>query len=332
MHCGHRIGRKRCVNASVVYFRGMEAAQRPNPLNSLSEFLVEHESCGEGFDVAHPGGIGNGHISMTCRGCGQTFDYSLDTIEVEREIEFTPTTIAAGAPPIADGPPPAKGENGGRKDGDSGKPSHRSRDRVLIGTLLVFAIGALAFAAIRLGGDRSSSSGESTTPAPPTAQGKKPAAEDSGGKQAPEGRAEPSSKPAKVKLVGTAQYTLSVPGAWTTTDFSGGKLYAPPGSEAGSVLVFSEQNPGLDSREMTERTAEYLSSTAPGGSIQAPRPLRVGGVPGFELRDSGADGTQVARGVFSDPYRFLVIATVTKAASPVLRRDVRRAFLSFKGR
>jgi hypothetical protein len=90
---------------------------RPQPamLEGLSRFLIEHERCGAGFDVAHPAGVGSGRVSITCRGCGARHEYLTSTIEIEREVQFqvqsapetavgspaTPPKIAAAPPPEA---------------------------------------------------------------------------------------------------------------------------------------------------------------------------------------------------------------------------------------
>ena len=59
-------------------------------LEGLSRFLVQHERCGAGFDVAHPAGLGSGRVSITCRGCGARHEYATATIEVEREVRIDP--------------------------------------------------------------------------------------------------------------------------------------------------------------------------------------------------------------------------------------------------
>src|SRR3954454_4856417 len=92
---------------------------RPQPamLEGLSRFLIEHERCGAGFDVAHPAGVGSGRVSITCRGCGARHEYLTSTIEIEREVQFqvqsAPETALesaqgpqAAAPKIAAAPPP----------------------------------------------------------------------------------------------------------------------------------------------------------------------------------------------------------------------------------
>ena len=90
-------------------------------LEGLSRFLIEHERCGAGFDVAHPAGVGSGRVSITCRGCGASHEYLTSTIEIEREVQFqvqsapepavgakaTAPKVAAAAPPEAPAETPA---------------------------------------------------------------------------------------------------------------------------------------------------------------------------------------------------------------------------------
>ncbi len=70
-------------------------------LEGLSRFLIQHERCGAGFDVAHPAGLGSGKVSITCRGCGARHEYATATIEFERElkIETTPPPSPPPSPP-----------------------------------------------------------------------------------------------------------------------------------------------------------------------------------------------------------------------------------------
>jgi hypothetical protein len=83
----------------------MEAGRQPGMLQGLSRFLVQHERCEAGFDVAHPAGLGSGRVTITCRGCGARHEYATATIDLERELS------AAGAPeetrPGAPEPAPA---------------------------------------------------------------------------------------------------------------------------------------------------------------------------------------------------------------------------------
>jgi hypothetical protein len=75
-------------------------------LQGLSRFLVQHERCGAGFDVAHPAGLGSGRVSITCRGCGARHEYATATIEVERELKIEPAERRAQPQPPAPAPRP----------------------------------------------------------------------------------------------------------------------------------------------------------------------------------------------------------------------------------
>src|SRR3954454_6517531 len=87
---------------------------RPQPamLEGLSRFLIEHERCGTGFDVAHPAGVGSGRGSITCRGCGARHEYPTSTIGIEREVQFqvqsAPETTLESAPQPAQGAQPIR--------------------------------------------------------------------------------------------------------------------------------------------------------------------------------------------------------------------------------
>ncbi|HEY5053472.1 MAG TPA: hypothetical protein VII45_08700, partial [Solirubrobacterales bacterium] len=179
----------------------MEATWRqPQTLKGLSSFLVEHEPCGAGFDVSHPAGLGSGRVSMTCRGCGSTYEYATATIEFEREVEFEPVgaredsappappTYVAQPPaaeieapadegpddalePVADEPEPGKaGSDAKKKAGRRRRPPKGwTRDRLITAGLLLFSVAALIFAVIRITGDSESSNSAETAPPPAVA-------------------------------------------------------------------------------------------------------------------------------------------------------------------
>ncbi|GEM_PF-5702954 len=178
----------------------MEATWRqPQTLKGLSSFLVEHEPCGAGFDVSHPSGLGSGRVSMTCRGCGATYEYATATIEFEREVEFEPigTGLREDAAPTPPSPPvyvaqpavpeieapaeeaptdeleviaaapaaaEAETEAKGPPPGGRRPPKGWTRDRLITGGLLLFSVAALAFAVIRIAGDSGESTGQVPTP------------------------------------------------------------------------------------------------------------------------------------------------------------------------
>jgi hypothetical protein len=89
----------------------MEASRRqPGMLEGLSRFLIQHERCGAGFDVAHPAGLGSGRVSITCRGCGARHEYATATIEFEREVKIEPMEPRRPPPPPRQPIPPPSGE------------------------------------------------------------------------------------------------------------------------------------------------------------------------------------------------------------------------------
>jgi hypothetical protein len=96
----------------------MEASRRqPGMLQGLSRFLVQHERCGAGFDVAHPAGLGSGRVSITCRGCGARHEYATATIEVERELKIEPAERRTQPQPPAPPPIPEPPTRGGHSVG-----------------------------------------------------------------------------------------------------------------------------------------------------------------------------------------------------------------------
>lgn len=327
--------------------------EQSTALKGLSRFLVAHEPCGAGFDVSHPAGLGSGRVSMTCRGCGETYEYATATIEFEREIELEPLAVDATAPadPAAPGgaavvtPPPApppelkaENEDEDRPETKPGPPppeprrhssGRRTRDRAIVAVLLIFAFAALAYAGIRLARDRSSSSSSSTgAPANTTA-----AAAPKATKQAPAKRSKPVTRPAAgEKLVRTARFSLVVPRDWTRRTEGGGLLLSAPGGAGASIWAFYESNPQMSMPTMTAETARYLRSRPPGGSLSGPTRLRVGGYPAFELRDRGRSGSQTARGVLAGPYRYLAVEEVRAGASASARAAADRALRSFRPR
>jgi hypothetical protein len=276
----------------------MDTATAQSSARGLSEFLVDHERHGEGFDVSHPDGLGNGRIEITCRGCGKAYSYAPGRVRVEREIELEPirsappssadTTVAgdsARTAPAAKRPKVARWRP--RKAGTGGE----QRDRLLVFGLIVFAVAAFAFAAYRITGDRSGDSGP--TPAAPAA-------------------APPTA--GTVESVAGPGYTIVVPAAWSRSDAGGKTVFSGPGGNA-SIEIFESTNPGLDRSAFAASAAGYLESTPPGGTVGKPGPAGADGKPGFSLVDRGPGGTQKAIGVLSGPRRILVIGTAAAEAS-----------------
>lgn len=103
----------------------------------MGRFLVDHEPCGEGFDVSHPGGAGSGVIRLSCRGCKETFEYASVTVEIEREVEIeavpkgaapTAITAAAALPLAAAVKNQAKGETGDENESSAAEGKSTAAD------------------------------------------------------------------------------------------------------------------------------------------------------------------------------------------------------------
>ena len=91
------VGMAASRKARTFTVSAVEARHRqPGMLEGLSRFLVQHERCGAGFDVAHPAGLGSGRVSITCRGCGARHEYATATIEVERELRIEGAPLREG--------------------------------------------------------------------------------------------------------------------------------------------------------------------------------------------------------------------------------------------
>lgn len=339
----------------------MEAVSRPVSLEGLSRFLVEHESCDAGFDVGHPAGLGNGLISMTCRGCGKAYEYATGTIEIEREIEFEPVTVAsgAGAPPkeLLPRELPPKGEPRARKPAAGGP--NRRRDRIIAAGLLVFAVAAFAFAVIRVlearegpaeppaptpaAGEAKPQRSEAAsqpdrTPAPQPqtqtqqrqAQAQQPRTPRTGG-AAPVAAAPvaPAAGPGE-KEMKMVRFSLIVPESWTQRAADGGTLVGPPGGGPVSVQVFFEENPAVGMGTMISKSVEFARARLGGGTVGTVRRTRLGGNPAFEFRVRGAGGSAIVLGVLAGSYRHLVVGDVGRAASAAQEADLRRALATFR--
>jgi hypothetical protein len=316
----------------MVYVCPMEAAARPGSLEGLSEFLVDHHTCGGGFDVSHPGGVGNGRIRMTCSGCGRSFEYVPGLVEVEREVEIVPTSGSATVIPLDPTPPPPapavepapepepSSEPAARpgppppanadaapipsRIGATGTKERRSRrSRIVVIALLLFAVAALAFAAIRVADDRNATTSSSPSPA-----------------AAPAAPAE--------RTVTTPRYSVAVPQAWKQSDDDGNLLFSGPGSAA-TVEVFDSKNPGMSLLGMTNSTSDFLASRTPGGKVSAPKDGKLDGRTAFQVVDRGPDGVETALGVLDGPFRYIVVGSALSSATEAEREAVSRALSGF---
>lgn len=293
----------------------MESTRQAAPLKALRQFLFEHESCGAGFDVSHPNGLGSGRVSTRCRGCEAVYEYTSEPMELERtgELAVAPgaaaglavapreeidNAINAAVPSTTDVlqqplPPAAKSAPGS-------PPRRRRRSPWPAGGairagLAVFALAVLVLAAVRL----LNQSGE-----------------DSGNEQ----------------TIETKRFTLTVPRAWEQRRAAGGFMFSPPGNGPVSVQVYYEEAPGMGVQAMISQTVGFLRSRDNGAHLSRPQRLEVGGRPSFKLAASGPAGSQVALGVLAGPYRYLAIESVDPGAPGIARAQAARALSSFKAR
>jgi hypothetical protein len=319
-------------------------ASRPEPilLEGLSRFLIGHERCGAGFDVAHPSGVGSGRVSITCRGCGESHEYVTATLEVEREVQIERVTAPA-APGSAPGvpadsataidagqaaPPPAAGAGAG--------PFWR-RHGVTI-ALLALAAAALAFAGYRLATGDEDEPVAATPPAsnaaeqPGSPAPANPPAEEPNPPPPPAPPAEPASGsgPATV-LVRTSRFTLRIPASWNRGQAQGGLLLSRPGGGV-SLAVFFERDRSMSRAEMAAAAADFLARRNPGARITGPRRVTVGGAAGFEVVASGAGPKEAAIGILDGPYRYLLLRREAPGASAAARRQLAAAQDSFRPR
>lgn len=288
----------------------METAGRQSAaLADLSQFLLEHEACGHGFDVSHPAGLGSGRLTLACRGCGGSYEYATATIEFEREIEFAQSTqwekeaglgpvalLAAPVPPVVEptppplepGPPPQgrppqpprrppkQPQRGTQRRGRGQRPSSRrgnrgKRDRIIVGGLLIVGIAALAFAAIRLSGDSEESSLPASTESPRTAPSQP------GGTGPPAQQTQSESSPSAQP--GGSSAASSEPGSKSTDSQGSGSTNAA-GSQPGEA----------------DKAGSANSANSPAGNpggVQPPTP--ASGQQGSANEDKTGDGKSTAR-------------------------------------
>ena len=304
----------------------MEAVRRPVSLGGLSRFLAEHEPCDAGFDVEHPTGVGNGLISMTCRGCGKAYQYSPGTIEIEREVEFAPVL------------PPAVGAPRELPERRQPKAENQTRDRMVAAGLLILAIAAFAVALIRVL-DANEADPEPTPPpaataTPPPVPEPQPEAQPTPEPQS----AQPTpAEPVNPLIAGPGEkemrmlrYSLIVPEAWTQRPADGGTAIGPPGTSPISVQVFFEENPAVGIASMVGQSRLFAVERVGGGRPGPVSRTRVGGDPAFELT-AGRGGTSATiLGVLDGAYRYLVVGDIGVAATPQQAASVRRALETFR--
>jgi hypothetical protein len=301
---------------------------------SLSRFLVEHERCGAGFDLAHPAGVGSGLVKMTCRGCGATHEYAGASIEPDRERQAQhpdQRSAATGA--------------SARRGAMAGHPRHaRRRDRTeqivrrrrLAAGLAAVAIAAVALAVIVIADgsdpDERASSGVGEAPA-----GEAPAEEGAGApnesEPPPAAAAADELRPlAGASLIRTRTFVIKLPQGWRQATGGGRLLLRPAAGSSATVQVFFELEPDLNLERMRRQTANFLRRRSSDARITTGKRLRVDGNRGFSISALGADRTERAIGVANGPVRYLLLRSVRDGAPASLRRQALAVEASFSPR
>jgi hypothetical protein len=279
----------------VLYLGVIDTRDRPESLEGLPNFLVDHVRCGKGFDLTHPEGLGAGLISMTCRSCGESFEFVPTSVEVEREVVIAPVD----------------------EDPIKGPPARSRRDRIIVALLLAFSIAAFAFSIYRVLDDH----GNSVPSETPAAKPQKAA------RPAPLPAAAPTRR---VTLPGS---TMRVPADWSKTSAGAATVLAPKrGPRVVSIRFFNTTDPQLTTARMIAGIRGFLSSQPPKGTALPVRRTRVGADVAFTTGENGPAGFQQALGVLAGATRYLLIGTADPAATAVEVRQMRRALTSFRRR
>jgi hypothetical protein len=306
-------------------------------LEGLSRFLVQHERCGAGFDVAHPTGLGSGRVSITCRGCGARHEYATATIEFERELSIEPagaggrepavpiepTGIPPTAPrqPVQIPPGPARyGERTSRTRAGArpraGAPLEppaaegairrlwRSPGATAALTALVVVALTVAVISIVTKGGGTENHKFPTTSAPALAPPPTPV---------PGGRA--GNGPAQTKTIRTERFTIEAPLGWTERTSTGGILLYPRGGGRVEVQVYFQRSPSLGLARMAHQTAAFLRRQVPGARV-FPTPGSAAGGPAYELTARGPGETAIAVDIARGPYRYLLVRRIFAGAKP----------------
>jgi hypothetical protein len=331
----------------------MEASRRqPGMLEGLSRFLVQHERCGAGFDVAHPAGLGSGRVSITCRGCGARHEYATATITYEPEAPPTakpvsdapparrssripprpapypdtrqpalpePEAEPAPVPLPAKRPPEALPAAAGTAAPEVREPEGDERDfwsspRTTIALLAVAAI-AVVIAAISLVND---SNGSDETPLAPTGPSV----------SSPTPSPKPASRPTPVTLH-TSLFSVELPDGWSRRSAGGSLLLEPPGNGRANVEVYFQSSPTLSESTMGRKTARFLRHEVPGASL-FPQRTRIDGEDVAEYTARGPGETAIAVNVLRGPYRYLLVRRIFAGAKPHVSLAAGQIVRSFK--
>ena len=333
----------------------MEASRRqPGMLEGLSRFLVQHERCGAGFDVAHPAGLGSGRVSITCRGCGARHEYATATIELDREETVAPVEPAseADAAPQQIPPRPAPYPDSERRglpepesepveaepararaalpsatpatpapaparDGGASRRDFWSSPRTTVALLAVAAVAVL-IAVLQLLGDGDEGTKSVVTPSPPTTA---PAP------QAPPGPAA-NPTPTPTVTLHTSLFSVDLPNGWSRRSAGGSLLLEPADGGRVNVQVYFSDSPTLSESVMARKTAQFLRHEVPGASLY-PQRTEIAGQSAEEFTARGPGETAIAVNVLRGPYRYLLVRRIFAGAKPHVSLAAGRIVRSF---
>ncbi len=205
--------------------------------------------------------------------------------------------------------------------------------------MLVLAIGAFAIALIRIDDARNGSGGEGSPQRTVAEEPARPSRPSPAVAPAPEATAEAASKPPPTRkssglederLIRLDRFSLAVPDGWTQGAAGGGTLFGPPGHSPVSVQVFFEDGATGGLEATARRSAGFAQSRIGGRMNGAVRRTRVGGEPAFELKVSGASGSELVLGVLTGKATYLVLGDISRSASSAQEAAVRRALKTFR--
>jgi hypothetical protein len=324
-------------------------------LEGLSRFLVQHERCGAGFDVAHPAGLGSGRVSITCRGCGARHEYTTASIGLEPEAPVAPAPETGETPrsgkrrripprpaPYPDAEPeqqpaglpeleaPADAEQGPTPEAlpaavDGTPATRRGREaeggdfwsspRTTIALLGVAAV-ALVIAVIALLSDGNGSDENAVSPSRPATTS--PAPPSPG----------PAPSPPTVTLR-TSLFSVELPNGWSRRSSGGSLMLEPPGSGRANVQIYFQASPTLSEAAMGRKTASFLRREVPGASLY-PQQTEIDGQEAQEYTARGPGETAIAVNVLRGPYRYLLVRRIFAGAKPHVSLAAGRIVRSFR--
>jgi hypothetical protein len=339
-------------------------------LEGLSRFLVQHERCGAGFDVAHPAGLGSGRVSITCRGCGARHEYATATIEVERELviePIEPQPPAAEPPGIP--PRPAPYPESRRPAplppaGEVAVPERRSRRREVDLTRAEPAApstpaetGRPAIPARRSRAEAPAPPGFLRSPRTTIALLVVTVAalgfallrlvnDDGGESKNPVAQpAPPASAPAQPAPSGSSGLPAPTEPPTTTLTTERFSVQTPPGwtkqTAGGGLLLEPPSGDRVDVQIFFERSPELSANQMAHdtadflrrqvpGAILYPRRIEIAGTAANELTARGPGETAIAVDVLRGPYRYLIVRRIFAGAKPHASLAAGRIVRSFR--